>query len=319
VTAERPARVTSLAARPGDRITIGDPLVILSDLELEQQLLEVNQQIETLTAELAQAERRATFELALQQSSLDERICALQLQVAEYQQQKFESELRRNLLADVLASHETAAWGGTDAILNSLLLEARWPDASRASTVMQMESMSQQSELIAANVEICEERLGSLRSLRASLSDQVREANGVGVTETRLKQARADAERLTARQAQLTIASHAVGQVGTYRVRPGDQLQPGEPIVELLDDAQRFLVAEVPSRRVPEFAPGTTVLLNFPGDEQRQGRVSRVAPQAQPRDGADDPIVEIEIEAAGRLWPLLPVGTRIDVLPQPAL
>ncbi|MEZ6067759.1 MAG: HlyD family efflux transporter periplasmic adaptor subunit [Planctomycetaceae bacterium] len=314
VTAEQACRVERFHAVAGGLVTIGDALVELSDTRLQEDLSLAAARIEELNAELAQVERRASFELALQQSDLDERICQLQLQVTSYQRERFESELRRNLLADVLASHETALWDTGDPLMDSLLVAQKWPDAERMSTMMRMETASQTAELIASNVEICEERLKTLRSLRSSLADDVRAANGVEVTRTRLKQAQGEHERLAARQTRLQLCSPAVGQVGRYRARPGDQLQPGDPIVELLDDSQRYLIAEVPSRRIHEFTQGRTVWLLFPGDEKRQGRVAQVAPQTRPRDGEDDPVVEVEIEMAGRLWPQVPIGTRIDLV-----
>jgi hypothetical protein len=69
--------------------------------------------------------------------------------------------------------------------------------------------------------------------------------------------------------------------------------------------------------RIHEFPVGKTLALLFPGHEKRQGRVTRIAPQTQPRDHsrpAADSIVMVEVEQAGRLWPTVPIGTRIEVL-----
>ncbi len=184
-------------------------------------------------------------------------------------------------------------------------------------TVLQMEAASFEAEIAAAQVRTCQERIESLQSYRQQLPEQIREMCGVELAEARLAQARRQLDQLSMQQSSLRLTSPAVGQVGMFRIRPGDELRAGDPIVELLDDEQRYLVSEVPSQRITEFAVGTEVALIFPGGEQRTGRVVHVAPQALPRDpsrpGAD-PFVQVEIEQSGRLWPQIPTGSRVEVL-----
>ncbi|MFV0446164.1 MAG: HlyD family secretion protein [Planctomycetaceae bacterium] len=316
VTADRTCRVLQLQQAAGDRITIGDPLVAYADADLEQQLVSIQQHIETFQKELCQAEARSRLELAHCQQSLDDRICQVQLQMTDYRQSRTESEMKRSVLAELLASKQSALWGNGDSLhIKSILFDQIWPNSERLQTSLQLETYTNQSELLAANIQICETRLESLRSMRSGIGEQVRESCGVPLTALKLEQAQQQLKRLEERQTQLSVVSPAVGQVGVYRSRPGDVLQPGDPIVELLDDSQRYLVAEVPSTRITEFKVGRTVSLIFPGNELRQGRVSRVAPQAGPRSADDplsDPLVQVDIEPAGRLWPTVPIGTRID-------
>lgn len=317
VTAERAGRVERVLAPPGTRVTIGADLVEYRDTELEERLTVAERQAEVLAIELRQAEARANLEIAQTEQELEDRICQAKLQAAGYRQDQFESELRHNLLADMLASHQSALWDSGEPILKSVLLSQMWPSQERLQTVLQMESIANQTSLCSENVAICETRVQALQQLRAALPEQVRESCGVSVTRARLEQSNAEIERLREMQSGLKVVSPAVGQVGLYRSRPGDQLRPGDPIVELLDDSQRYLIAEVPSTRIHEFTLGRTVNLQFPGAERRLGRVCKVAPQARPRDPSradDDPVVEVEIEQAGRLWPTVPIGTRISLL-----
>lgn len=321
VTADRPCRVLEQQQEIGERITIGDPLIAYSDTELEQKTESARQKLEMLTKELQQAEARARLELAQCEQEIDDRICQVQLQAADFRHSQHESEMRRSLLADLLASHQTALWDTGESMVKTLLLNQPWPNSERMQTVLQMETYANQADLLAANIEICESRLTSLKGLKTSLPEQIRESCGVSLTALRLEQTRQELERLEARQTELVVTSPAVGQVGVFRSRPGDVLQPGDPIVELLDDSQRYLIAEVPSTRIHEFKPGRTVVLHFPGNERRQGRVSKVAPQAAPRDPSQpgaDPLVAVDLEQAGRLWPSVPIGTRIDVIVDPS-
>lgn len=314
VTADRHCRVVSLQQPVGERIAAGDPLLTFTDTELEQRVAAVRTQVETLSKQLGQAHATANLELAQSQQDLDDRICQVQLQVADYRQSRHESEMRRSLLADLLASHQTAMWDNGETLVKSLMFQPPWPNRDRIQTVLQLESYATQADLLAANIEICESRLESLRSHRTGLCSQIEESCGVGVTELRLQQTQLELAQLEELQSQLSVASPVQGQVGQYRSRPGAVLQPGDPIVELHDDSQRYLVAQVPSTRIHEFKLGRGVTLSFPGNERRQGRVVRIAPQANARDASDptgDPQVDVEIEPIGRLWPSVPVGTKI--------
>jgi multidrug resistance efflux pump len=317
VTADRVCRVLQHVQAPGERITIGDTLISFADTELEERIATARLEVAALQKELSQREARAKLELAQSEQAADDRICEVQLQAADYRQSRQESEMRRSLLADLLASRQSAMWDNGDQLVKSMLLGLSMPKIELMQTNLQLESYATQTDLLDENIKICEARLESLRSMRCGLCEQIRESCGVSLTTHHLQQAEQNLAQLEERQTQLTVASPAVGQVGVYRSRPGDVLQPGDPIVELLDDSQRYLVAEVPSTRITEFKIGRTTTLTFPGAELRQGRVVRVAPQAGPRNSNDplaDPLVQVEIEPAGRLWPTVPIGTRIEAI-----
>ncbi len=322
VTADRSGRLVEFLVEEGDRITVGDQLLVLADTDLEDKVLQAAENIKILEQQFAQAEAQANYQLAIQRQELDEKICQIRLKSAEYLKQQYDHELRKNMLADRMAMHESALWDAEDLLIQSLSLESRWPDSDRIATVHQMEVAANAAEVSAAQVELCEERVEALKRTSESLSTYIRESCGVELVKTQLEAARSEMKRLEERQSRLTLCSDAVGQVGVFRHRPGDHVRPGEPIVELLDDSQRYLEAFVPSRRIQEFQVGNEVLLTFPGQEKRRGRIVRIAPQVKPDSSAhdfSDPVVPVEIEQAGRLWPVVPIGTRIDVAPEKPL
>jgi hypothetical protein len=73
-------------------------------------------------------------------------------------------------------------------------------------------------------------------------------------------------------------------------------------------------VAEVPSSASAQFAVNAKVSLLFPGGEQRTGIVRELPPQTdQPGARAQESFLEVRIEPSGRLWPMAPIGTRVDV------
>ncbi len=134
--------------------------------------------------------------------------------------------------------------------------------------------------------------------------------------ETRIATAREQLAEFEKQRESLTVVSSSHGIVGTIHHGPGDQVAAGDPLIELLDDERRHLVACIPSRAATKLRPGTRVDLIFPGREPRIGLVAAIPPHAIPADQsrpADDSQVEVKVEPAGKLWPKLPVGSRVQV------
>ena len=317
VTADRAGVVTELIARESDRVTLGDPLLILADEALQDQIDAAHEHVATLTAALSQAEAAANVELAWRMKEIDEDITATQLQAAGFLKEKFNHEMERSMWADVLASHETVMrFDEGNNVFQSVVLRNQLPNETRMSAVMRLESASNALDVSLAQVQICDERLVRLNELKEQLPQHIREMTGVDTAEARLAQAQAELSRLEGRQVELTIESTAVGTVGVFQKKPGDHLLPGMPIVELLDDSQRWIEVGIPSMHITDFTVGSNVELDFPGDEERTGRVFSIAPQAEPGtavSSSSDALVMIRIESTEKLWPAIPDGSRVDV------
>ena len=72
----------------------------------------------------------------------------------------------------------------------------------------------------------------------------------------------------------------------------------------------------MPSRLIDRYPVGTLVRLRFSGSIRCRGRVSEVPPHTEqnvetPVGG--DPLVRVTIEAIGRLWPDVPIGSSVEV------
>jgi multidrug resistance efflux pump len=313
VTAQRTGIVIELLAREGDRVTLGDPLISLVDGELQAEIARMQSEITTRTSELQQAQALANVDLAWRIKELDTDIADVQLRAADYLKEKFNHELERSMWNDVLAEHETVMFDQGDAVFKSIVLKSRLPSEQRLNVALRAETASNAVEVSAAQVQICDQRLATLQQLKLDLPQQIRDKAGVGVAEQRLAESQAELERLRARETQLTIESPAVGTVGVFRRRPGDQLRPGDPIVELLDDAQRWLVIDVPSTQITRFEPDVKLIVTFPGNQTREGRVVHIAPQARPVTQGADAVVSVRAEQSGRLWPTVPIRSQVEV------
>ena len=313
VTAQRSGIVIELLAREGDCVTLGDPLVSLADGELQAEIARQQEEITTRTSELQQAQALADVDLAWRIKELDADIAEAQLRSADYLKEKFNHELEQSMWNDVLAEHETVMFDQGDNVFKSIVLKSRLPSEQRLNAALRQETASNAVEVSAAQVEICEQRLAVLRQLKEELPQRIREKAGVSVVERRLAESQAELERLQSRETQLTIESPAVGTVGVFRRQPGDQLQPGDSIVELLDDAQRWLVVDVPSTEITRFAPESKLEVTFPGGQTREGRVIHIAPQTRPDANGTEAVVTVRAEQIGRLWPTVPIGSRVEV------
>ncbi|RLS40330.1 MAG: HlyD family efflux transporter periplasmic adaptor subunit [Planctomycetota bacterium] len=316
VTAEHPGRVEALAKSEGDRITIGDPLLNLTDSQLMREIQLQKDEVARTEIQLNQCLAEADLDLQWRTNDLDDKIIDYQLRSAGYLKEKYDFELQKSMLADMLSSNLTAALPDPESLIGSLMVEDRLPRVEEMTTALKLETVSNATDVSSAQVEICEQQLKRLEQVKQSLPATVRRRAGVDAAEATLARAKVMLEQTEGRRTELTVASTAVGKVGVYRVKVGDHVQPGQTIVELLDDARRFLRVEVPSSKISELKVAQNVDITFPGGGKRTGRIQMIAPQAIPTDpnshGAES-LILVRVEQTGELWPDLPVGTRVDV------
>jgi hypothetical protein len=246
---------------------------------------------------------------------IDNDIVATQLKSADYLKERFDWELERGMWADVLSTNEMVMFDEDDPVFKSLLLKSRVPAEHRMNAMLKHETADNAVAVSSVQVEICHERLMQLQKIKEDLPNRVRQTAGVDVAEQRIAQAQAALARLESRREELKIKSHAIGAVGVFRAKIGDHLQPGQPIVEILDDARRWVVASVPSSDVVDFSPQRMVKLTFPGGQVRTGLVVAVAPQIATVHGSEqlDPPVAVRIEESAAAWPTVPLGSRVSV------
>lgn len=307
--------VAELLVKEGDRVGLDDPIARLADRDLEALITEMSAQIALLTSQQEQAQATADIELTWRLKELDNDIVTTQLRSADYLKERFDWELERGMWADVLSTNELVMFDEDNPIFKSVLLKSRVPAEHRMNAMLKHETADNAVAVSSVQAEICHERLLQLQKIKEDLTDRVRQTAGVAVAEQRIAQAQAALARLEARREQLNVNSTAIGAVGLFRAKPGDHLQPGQPIVEILDDSRRWVVASIPSSAVLDFAPQRMVKLTFPGGQVRTGLVVAVAPQTAGSSPSDelDPKVSVRIEQSAAAWPNIPLGSRVEV------
>ena len=315
VTADRAGIVEEWLTAEGEPVRIDQPLVAIADGSIETRREQLDADVVRLQAELERALAEAELELDWRIKEINDTIFTARLQSADFLEEQHAHDMEKVALTEVLESETTAFWTQPDTVIDSLVLNKSRAPESRLSTMLRLEAATNSSEVCSAQVELCDEQIESLEDLKDVLPARVRTSVGVDVAEQSLEQAQAERTALEEADARIVTVSPAIGRAGVHCKRVGEYAEVGDRLVDVLDDSQRFILIEVPSHRVAQFTIGRELTVLFSGDQKRSGRVARVAPQAVVRD-VDSPaatVVTVHIEQAGRVWPDVPVGTRVDV------
>lgn len=313
VTAEQDGLLVRWHLAEGDPIRIGDPIVSLANPSLIERRRQLEQRIAELDVALDRALAQAELDLEWRIKDVNAAIFDARLQSAELLEEKYRHEMERVALTDALTSNATALWTPRDTVFDSIVLQDAENQQGRLSTVLRVEAAANSADVCSAQVEMCEEQVATLESLRDSLPERVRRSVGVDIVERQLDAARMELEEISAAEPEITITSSVIGQAGVFFRKPGDYVRTGDRIVEIFDDVQRYIVVDVPSTQIDVFKVGREFPLIFPGNVQRAGRVVRVAPQAVAAGGTDETVVRIHLEPAGLLWPHLPIESQVLV------
>ena len=153
-----------------------------------------------------------------------------------------------------------------------------------------------------------------LKAVRGSLPTTVREAMGVEAIKGQLEEATNRLENLKSLSREVQVSAPVYGVVGQVRYRQGDDLPNGEVMLRILHTDRRYIIVQLPTRRVTEMQAGQEVELIFPGHQEFRGQVVEVPVLADSTGQSGDTLAAVRIEPLGRLWPMVPVGSQVDVI-----
>ncbi len=309
VAATRDAQVSEILVAPGAVVTAGQPLVRLKDPAFEQRLEAKQRQIEALEIELSQSQARLEVELEWRRKNILEHIFEARLKCVQ--------ALRRELQAPLELEYvRTGGWNSppvTAVIGQPSSIFGDRPIVTPAAG--DSASASPQSQV--TEVGLCNEHIQELERINRELPEKISRSMGVDLAKTRLDHARAELARLESQKQELTLVAEASGMVGVFQKEVGDHVSAHEPIVQLLDEEQPYLLLQIPSPRISDFSPGTVVELRFPGGKKGKGRVEEIPPQTSPVPGensaAGGTVITAHVDPIGPLWPSLPFGSVVEV------
>lgn len=309
VATVREAQVAQILVTPGTVVLAGQPLVRLKDTALEQRLEAKQREVEALEIELSRTQAALEVELEWRRKDI----------LKEIFDAKMKGTQATRKAAGPIGIGATGKGGWGSAAGSDVRTAVQQTDSIRQTggDLPVANNAGEPSKLMLTDVELCAQHIDELERLNRELPDKISRSMGVDLAQARLAHARAELVRLQSQQKELTLVAETSGMVGVFNKELGDHVAAHEPIVQLLDEEQPYLLLQIPSSRISDFAPGTLVELYFPGGKRGQGRVEEIPPQTSPIPvpgaASTDTMITAHIEPVGALWPNLPFGSEVEV------
>lgn len=341
-----PSRLTAVHVKAGQEVFSGQPLLTLEKLEHLSMLEDQERNVRKLTQELKRAEAQARIEAEWRTSELDRALTNIQTQIA---QSKHSSVFEYARTADLAnkrreAHFSSVSSGATFASLTAKsraggimffsgsgqtsptpvasalqFLPVRTALAPREGVVSDSPAMDlvptpAEAEPVDEQSQKLHTEESRLLSLRKDLPATVNEAMGVTSLKEQLDDAASHLENMKSVSREIHVNAPVYGVVGQVRYRQGDDLPNGEIMVRILHTDRRYIMVHLPTRRVTEMQPGHEVELMFPGNQEFRGQIVDVPMLADTTGSNGDTLAAVRIEPVGRLWPMIPVGSQVDVV-----
>ncbi len=321
VAAGRGARIASLSVAAGQRVVPGEKLFELADDRLTGQIVAKKRELVELEADVQRVKATAEVELEWRRRELQSEAFQTQLKAAAMTQEKLSRQVEQLAWQEHLTSRNADLDTGPSLVeaaspFRSIILNTHVMDERRLQALLKEDAAAGAAESLAAQLTLCEQQLERLRKLGEELPGKIRLSAGVELAETKLTRVREELSSLEQQRDSLTIVSPSHGVIGAVHREAGDLVEPGSTILELFDDDRRHLTVLIPSSAVARLLPGTKLTLIFPAGYKRIGLVAAIPPLASSESGSErsnDSQVAVRIEPAGKLWPKIPIGSRIKV------
>lgn len=162
-------------------------------------------------------------------------------------------------------------------------------------------------------IKLSEDRIRELTSLKGSLRSHIEQASGLETSRAALRTAMEELESLNDTDHEVVLTTAGFGVCSKVLCQPGDRVDSGQAVLELIDSRNQHVSAIVPSRHVDSFTPGMKVSLYFPGKQHRRGRINSLPVRTTELGESGETMLEIRIEPMGGLWPVVPIGSQVHV------
>jgi multidrug efflux pump subunit AcrA (membrane-fusion protein) len=317
IAADRSTRILKLLVEEGDSADIETPIVVLADEDLAAKRQAQQDEVELRRIALSKANAQADMDLVWRMKQLDAEILELKLRSAEFLKFKFDEDVEKTAWSEVVPkTKHVVSPTEPESVFRTVEYETTNLGRIQIEALLRRSAALNASEVAAVQIQLCEDRLKELTKLKADLPEKIRLSAGVVEAEHRYKQAVGELAELEDQQREITLTASAYGTVGVFRKTIGEEVSPGEPIVEILDHDRKFLVMQFPTEKLSKIAEGDEVSIRFSGGEKRIGIIQSMPPQTgkTPAGNHDDRIA-VRIEEFGKLWPNVPIGSTVEVLP----
>ncbi len=328
VRAPTSGRVAVRRHRPGDTLRTGDTLLLVENDESRRRAAELTDEIARLDAEIERLRARVEVETAWRLREIDGEIHETELRAAELLRQRFDEEVGAIAWADLANATSASFDDGNQPVVKPITVMAR-PQRERpvrpsyaegtvhVEALLRTEKSRNAIEVFDAQIELCEQRVTSLRSLRERVGAEIAMAHGTAKLVADRDRARDELERVGGGDGSQAVVAPGFGELDEVLVAEGDVVVAGQPVATVVDRARSFVELPIPSAVLDEFPVGTSVHVLFPGGARRRGRVESVTSRAHVDDATaaatGDSYVLARIVPEGKLWPDVPLGTAIEI------
>jgi multidrug resistance efflux pump len=331
------SRLVKSHVRPGDEVFSGDSLLILEKTEHLATISMHEQRVRELEQRLQQADAQAALDLEWRTRELDHELSEVRTRAHLIQEVK-RTPTEHFRSASLTKGKRIATGYGVYAVSNARLLRTsdgfpnpmifisgesgessvdvprppRRPGPAQSRTVLASEVSG--DSILSIEARSVEMRLQKLEELREVLPQQVRRAAGVESIRVQYDEAAQRLADLMTLSREVDVVCPAYGKIGQVRYKVGDTMSTGEIMLKILHTDRRYVLLNVPTYRVHEIEPGTSVVLIFPGNERYRGKVSNLPMLADAVALAGQSVATVRVEPSDKLWPEIPIGSQINVL-----
>lgn len=338
------SRLIASHVKAGDEVFSGDKLLTLEKTEHLALILLQKGRVQQLQQELQRAEAQASLDLEWRMREVDRELSDVRTRAQLIQ------EVKRNPIEPFRSASvdSDSSSGGTRtaalpvsrakyyeapqrvAQANSLLFIGAAGESSLDSVPqprslsipapvvkteqrMVLASEAASESVLSVEARSVEMRLVRLEELRQVLPQQVQRAAGVEGIRVQFQDAQRRLDDMQTLSRDIAVICPGYGKVGQVQYRPGDTMTSGEVMLKILHTERRYVMLNIPTRRVNEIEPGTPVELIFPGDGRFHGKVANLPMLADATNNGRS-LATVRVEPSGRLWPEIPIGSEIDVI-----
>jgi multidrug efflux pump subunit AcrA (membrane-fusion protein) len=300
----------------GQIVLPGAELFIIRDTQLEEQLRKAQSTLDGLQIDFAAASARSKLELQQRKAELESATFDTELTLTSLLQQQFQQSFESTALGDYLKLFDALASTGSPPIdLRSITLPRRSDEYNRVRAMIERAEVENSLDALQTRVELCESRLKDLRDSISSLPDQIETAHRIPVIQASIESVSAELEELKSLQAERSVNSPIYGMAGVLRVQEQKSVSQGELLLEVFDRDHEFVTVDLPASLVASLNDAQLVTLNFPDEEERQGRIQSIPPQLtlDTTGSSNEATVSLRIHSTGKPWPTLPIGSSLEV------
>lgn len=316
-----------LLVQHGDEVFSGDTICTLKNLEIIRRTAELEQEVAAAAEELRRIEAQTSLETDRRSLELEAEIAELNM---SFQQWLPTSDSRSG-------NHLQTGWSSSRSGRMQQTL-ARFADASNTQKMLFFNSSSSVPGGGAASpngssdsaptptqpatpdnrssvLHQIQQRMLRLEEVQKQMPEQVEVAMGLDTAQENLARLQDQLAVLRRAETSIEVKAPSHGIIAEILAQPGEHRDAAQVLLRILHEDRRYIQLTLDTARIHELAEGAEVELIFPGNQVRSGLVSRIPLIARTPSATADTTASITIMHSGKLWPSLPMGTDVQVIP----